>query len=340
MDMPVTPLQDRIGVSQIFTVDFFCPDPTWYDPTLNITTFDGTNITDWWLGLGTITAGEVEEYVQNPTQGQSVDNGVLIADNNDWTIYARTNISTMTPASIETMFNVRNTAGTRQWRANLSTSTNRFESTGTDGSSVNGVFSSGDQHYFFVNDGGIVSVYRSTTLVGTTTAISGIDGSNVSSVWRAASSTPGESWTPNIDNAAIYNIALSSAQRVALIASASSALSLSDTINNPGSYSALPIIIITGPATDAVLTNVRTGEILDFTGVTIAAGDTYTVDCRYGYKTVKDAAGTNKISDLTTTSDLATFHLEPGDNAFTLVGTGTDANTQVTVRFNPRHIGI
>lgn len=119
----------------------------------------------------------------------------------------------------------------------------------------------------------------------------------------------------------------------------------SKTITYTGSFRAFPVITILGPITDPVLTNVSTGEDLDFTGITIAGGDSYTIDCRFGYKTVKNAAGTNKIADLSSGSDLATFHLgadpevSDGANAFTLTGTGTDSNTQVTVAYYERFVG-
>ncbi len=77
-----------------------------------------------------------------------------------------------------------------------------------------------------------------------------------------------------------------------------------------GTWRTYPIVTITGPATDCVITNTTTSEKLDFTGHTISQGDSYEIDCRYGYKTVKNSAGTNKISELSNDSDLATFHFE------------------------------
>ena len=342
MDMPVTPLQDRIGVSQIFSVDFFCPDPTWYDPTVSSTTFDATDNLDWWLALGTIDSSQVAEHVENPTQGQSIDNSVSIADGAALSVYIRTNVTTLTPAAVEAAFQTFNSASQSIY-AYINTDGNRgFVHYNTAGVSefVSGVFVTGEHDYIIVSNGSTFSVYRDNVLIGTsgTGTRRGISGSNAGSTWRRLGVI--FPWTPAVPYGAIYSIALSESQRSALISAANGAYDVSKTINNAGNYLALPIVTITGPATDAVLTNVRTGEILDFTGVTIAAGDTYTIDCRYGLKTVKNAAGTNKIADLTSTSDLATFHLEPGDNSFTLEGTGTDANTQVTVAYNPRYIGL
>lgn len=118
------------------------------------------------------------------------------------------------------------------------------------------------------------------------------------------------------------------------------------TITYSGTWREYPIVIISGPITNPIVTNVTTGDVLDFTGITINAGDSYTIDCRYGYKTVKNAAGTNKIADLTDASDLATFSLEAepdavgGLNDIKVTGTGANANTQVYVRYYTRYTGI
>ncbi len=113
-----------------------------------------------------------------------------------------------------------------------------------------------------------------------------------------------------------------------------------------GSWRSEPIIRIVGPITGAVITNLATDEKLDFTGTTIAAGDYYEIDTRFGYKTVKDAAGANKISKLTSDSNLATFHLEPdpkaadGENGIRVAGTSANAATSVTLYWFSRYMGI
>ncbi|MFA6271165.1 MAG: hypothetical protein WC657_08230, partial [Candidatus Paceibacterota bacterium] len=64
-----------------------------------------------------------------------------------------------------------------------------------------------------------------------------------------------------------------------------SVVNASEAITYAGTFLSYPVVRITGPITDCVITNNSTGEKLDFTGVTIAAGDYYVIDCRYGYKT-------------------------------------------------------
>ena len=110
-----------------------------------------------------------------------------------------------------------------------------------------------------------------------------------------------------------------------------------------------PLIRITGPIHDPILTNYIAGSgvtyKLDFTGVTIAGGDHYDIDCRYGYKTVVNAAGTDKISELTTDSDLSEFGIYPepeaigGENTIGLTGSAVTASTKVEITYYNRFTG-
>ena len=112
-------------------------------------------------------------------------------------------------------------------------------------------------------------------------------------------------------------------------------------VENDGNWLSYPHLIrITGPIEDVVIENETTGEVLDFTGVTIGGGDYYDLDLRYGHKTVVDNAGANKISDLTEDSDLATWHLEPGANSISVTGLDATEATKVEISFFERYIGI
>jgi hypothetical protein len=145
--------------------------------------------------------------------------------------------------------------------------------------------------------------------------------------------------------ASVYNVALSVDQAVALSTAMSGGTYASKTLSYAGTWPAYPQIVIHGPITNPVLTNVSTGKVLAFTA-TIADGTFYSIDTRYGYKTVVDSAGVNRLGNLSAASDLAEFALLPapdvaaGANAFTLSGTSTGANTKVVVRYNNRYGGI
>jgi hypothetical protein len=91
---------------------------------------------------------------------------------------------------------------------------------------------------------------------------------------------------------------------------------------------------------------VTTGEVLDFTGTTIGAGEWYELDLRYGYKTVLDNSGANVVSDLSSDSDLATWHLatDPeaagGINSITVTGSAVTEATSVHLVWFERYLGI
>jgi hypothetical protein len=123
-------------------------------------------------------------------------------------------------------------------------------------------------------------------------------------------------------------------------------LNSSKTITYTGDFRAYPIITVYGPITSPVITNATTGDKLDFTGTTIAAGDWYEIDCRYGYKTVVDQDDANVISNLTDDSDIATFSIEPdpdatdGINTLTVTGSSVTAATNVRVAYYTRYLGV
>lgn len=117
-------------------------------------------------------------------------------------------------------------------------------------------------------------------------------------------------------------------------------------ITYTGTFPTNPIIRIYGPVTNPIITNSSTGDKLDFTGITIVETDYYTIDTRYGRKTVTSKVGTNKLSELSNDSDLATFALMPdpevgdGVNAITIFGYDANTVTKIDVNWNNRYIGI
>lgn len=119
------------------------------------------------------------------------------------------------------------------------------------------------------------------------------------------------------------------------------------TIDYDGDWLAYPYRIrITGPITDAIITNLATDERLDFDSITIGAGHYYDIDCRYAYKTVVDDGDVNKIADLTEDSDLVTWHLaaDPevadGLNGIQVTGSSVTAATEVHVQWFDTFVGI
>lgn len=121
---------------------------------------------------------------------------------------------------------------------------------------------------------------------------------------------------------------------------------LTEPIANEGDVAAYPIIRITGPIENPKITNISTGEVLDLDGITIAGGHYYEIDLRYGYKRVLDNHGVVRTAELSSDSDLVTWHLADdsevtdGINSVEAQGIGmTDFSGISLVWFN-RYIGI
>ncbi len=117
--------------------------------------------------------------------------------------------------------------------------------------------------------------------------------------------------------------------------------SINSTLNftYDGDFISYPIISVTGPITDLLITHTTTGYIIGVTG-TIVVGDTWTFDLRYGQKTVTDQAGVNQIANLTSGSALADFAIILGTNTITVSGTTTTSASTVNVTYYTRYTGV
>lgn len=120
----------------------------------------------------------------------------------------------------------------------------------------------------------------------------------------------------------------------------SSVIDETKTINNLGTWLSYPVIRLVGPLTNPVITNLTTGDKLDFTGLVLASAEERVIDLSYGQKTVVDEDGNNAINDLTNDSDLTTFVLLPGGNDIAVEGTAGDASTEVYISYYERFVGI
>lgn len=126
--------------------------------------------------------------------------------------------------------------------------------------------------------------------------------------------------------------------QVLLAYSGGTSINVIQTLNYAGKWATSPIIYVAGPATDLVITNVTTGKKLDFTGRTIGPGDTYEIDLRYGYKSVRDSNGDLQNAALTDDSDLVTWSFVPGINDIhVVIPSGMDATSQIRVEFRDKY---
>jgi hypothetical protein len=118
----------------------------------------------------------------------------------------------------------------------------------------------------------------------------------------------------------------------------------STSIQYDGTWLDYPTIVLTGPITSPVITNQSTGDEIGL-DYAIASGETVTITLR-GIKTIVNNSGDNLLYTLTAESDLTTFGIYPdpqaagGVNTISVSGSGTDANSTVTVQYYNRYIGI
>jgi len=116
------------------------------------------------------------------------------------------------------------------------------------------------------------------------------------------------------------------------------------TIPYAGTWESLPIISILGPCTSVEVNNLSTGEYIRIKdGIFVTANNYLVIDCRYGYKTVKDARGVDVPEYLTEASKLATFHIAPpdqvidGENRVRVTGTDMTGDSKITITYWNRY---
>lgn len=116
------------------------------------------------------------------------------------------------------------------------------------------------------------------------------------------------------------------------------------TITYAGNWRGEPIIYVKGPANDLQITNLTTSAVLDFTGLSIGAGETLTIDLRYDYQTITSDSQGDVEHYLTAGSDKAFFYLvthpeAPGgaNDIEVLVPTGVTDATAIEVTYYNRY---
>lgn len=329
IDAPAT-AGDRPGAkAQKVGIQLRCANPIWYDPTPQTSGTWATGITEWQYGGGVIGTSNLLASTVTPSAGATASISGAVAFSTGFTVVARTaRPTTGTVVAFQLTSDGDNMA---QFEArgsvNYAWSRGAFTSYGSNDTSGSAV-------YFFIGKNNEMAIKRDgTTLAWSGDAIGGVD-STLAMLWR------GSSWGSAVSHAAVYNIPLTATQQTALRTSiANTSSRYSGTVQVSGNWDDFPVITLAGPINDPVVTNLTTGEVLDFTGATIAANEYYTIDTRYGHKTIYDQTGANKVSTLAGSSDLGTFHLEPGGNLLQVTFTGgTSVATAVTMNYHNRYI--
>ncbi len=358
-DIPLIPI-NRPGNLHRAVIQLRASDPLWYDPTVVENILTSATFAHWPLGYETIGSANVKAWVETPGTAQPISTEFTIADDDSYSIAFRTSktgtdlfdvVFRMTSESGDGhFFKILNEGeGSNALAFNIGTTDH------THGFQWGAAMPTTDIYTFILTVDATrnYKLYRDAVLISPTYTEAVHKGPYVveggtagtSTIWRADIDDAGgftRPWDAAVPKAAIYNIELNSQQRTSLTAAIAAGTSTpSGTINYSGNWLEYPVLRINGPLSDPIVTNTLTGEVLDFTSVTLGSADYYDIDTRYGFKTVTDNGGTSQIAKLTDASDLGSFHIAAppyagsGVNVLTLSGTapGTAASL-VTTYYN------
>lgn len=102
---------------------------------------------------------------------------------------------------------------------------------------------------------------------------------------------------------------------IPMVQTAGTVINVTIALPYAGSWATHPIMTLFGPGTGWKITNVTTGDMLNFPNLALSAGQWLEIDLRYGHKTVLNQAGANRISELSADSDLSDWHIAPAPEA-------------------------
>ncbi len=322
-------------------------DPTWYNPTVQEQAFVPPSAT-WWLAFDTIGSANVMEHVEAPTQGQAWAHTGSVAAGSPWAIFFRSgSVTPVTPPDYA--FHSQGGVSNIRFYANILDSGGYFYEAAGNLYAAGAFMSSGTANYLLATNGGTVYLYRDNVLLSTDTGDNSyaIAGSAAGSArWRSQFDNSVVSrWGAALPYAAIYNIELNATQRAALQQATSVGTAYSIAIVYAGDIDSYPIIAIRGPFANPILTNTTTGDTLNFTGGTVGSADVWTIDTRYGRKSVLDLAGSSVANYLSDDSDLVTFRLAPdpiasgGTNTIVIGGSAQSGSAGATLSWYNRYLG-
>lgn len=349
-DIPLT-YERRPGNMHKATFQLRAADPLFYAPTQNTISMAGTSLADWEQAALTIGTANILDHVESPSQGQAwTDNGTITAGN-PWTVVFRSGKEAFTGTAQyafsagdnEVEFRIDNATQPEFYNARWHTN---------DGRAITGfeLMAEGTHNYFMVMDGTAGRLYRDNVQIGNASLGGTTDYTLVTTggKWRERTGASSQ-WVEELPRAAIYDIALSANQRANLnitMAGTTGIQAETQDLVYDGDFEEYPIITINGPISDPLITNITTNEKLDFTGITLAENESIIVDLRYGNKQVYDLGGDNRIDDLSTDSNLETWHIAPnpeaagGTNVIQLAGTAPGTAFSLDIDYYDRYTGF
>ncbi len=326
-------LQSRQFGAQRVGVQLKAPNPIWYNPVQTVSTFVPTVSTAFHLIGGLMGSADILTFGTAIGTAAVTWTAGTIAAGEDYSIAFRGPGAARDITGNAFMYNYDGPAPQTSWTQVNAGSVSFWEQ---GKPTVYLATSAGTVVYVANRDDSGMSFYRDNVLigVGNTWGAEGINNG------RWCSPQSGGSVWGTISHGVVYRKALDANTRSALqdILTGGGTALAGGTITNSGSWDEYPIIIIPGSVASPIVVNTSTGETLDFTGATIPADMSYTIDTRYGYKTVTDSDGVNQIAKLSDDSDLSTFHLAPGVNAITIEN--ASASGTVTIAHYARYLGL
>lgn len=115
---------------------------------------------------------------------------------------------------------------------------------------------------------------------------------------------------------------------------------ITQTIDYQGTWQEYPTIEIVGPAGPWIeIQNITTGQTIKISGYLVGPADVLTLAISYGSQSITNLAGDNLLRYVTSDSDLAGFHLEPGSNEIRII-LRSGGSAVVTLKYFDRFIGI
>jgi hypothetical protein len=336
MDIPLVAL-NRPGNLHRAVVQLRAVEPLWYNPTQQSLSYPSL-AADWWTGYATIGTANV---LTHPTSvGTATDwafSGTVVA-NGPWSVAARTS-----RPSGGTQFMWDNGALNLAY-IKSSTDTSGVFNFQTSDTALS--FPTGTVLYVGIAAASAGTVYGDNVQLAVNNA-GAVRELNTGGRWRS-DVLDANTWSAAMSHAAVYNVALTSTQRANLgsaIVDNIAGTSITRAIVYAGDYDEYPVITITGYYANPVITNSTTGDTLNFTGGTVGSADTWTIDTRYGHKTVVNAAGSSVLNYLTSASDLSTFRFVPsptasgGTNTLTISGS-VSGSAAVAITYYARYFSF
>lgn len=345
--------EERAGHLHRATVQLRAADPTWKSNSVTSASYDYGSADPWWLAGGTISESQIISIAEYPAPAQPWVGykGTTLAVNagTPWAVAIITAKHTADASTID-QYAWADYLGSAGLFYDYTASRFMFNSMTNSGVGFLWPGSATENYHVIQNTTNSMWTYGSAgTIVhyavggGRTRLDSGGRWR-----WRYASSN----WGPELRKALIIRDQTEAqiiALRVHMLANNLGTTNTFGSVNvvNDGDVPVYPLITLTGPMADVVITNQTTGDTIDLTGLSLSGTTSYILDLRDGNKALTDTEGNNAMGSVTTSPvGLASFYIAPaptaagGTNVITLTLGSTTADAQFSVEITNRYLSF